>query len=142
MTSRYWQCPPMANPSTTVTQVASCAWIRKNRGDEDPLVDFVPFLVALQELGLGCDLRSRRNEPRYERCGVVDELLHPDEARAIPREPVVDGFDVGGEEAAARVARGLLDLLGRQRLLCVARGLGGQAREQHRARLPEPRVAR
>jgi len=117
------------------------ARVREHGGDEDPLIDLEPFLVALQERGLGRDLRARRDEPWREQRRIVYKLLDADEARPVLREPIVRRLDVSGEEAGARVARRLLDPLGRLRLLRVARGLRGQAREQRRARLPEARVA-
>src|SRR5260370_36068552 len=102
----------------------------------------MPLLVALDERAFRRDLGARRSDPRPERRRIVDKLLDADEARAILRESIVNGFDVGGEEMRARLARRLLDLLGRLRLPPVARRLRGQAREPRRAARPELRVAR
>src|SRR3989442_6075340 len=125
-----------------VAKVAPGGRIRGHRGAEEALIDLQSFLVALQERGLGRDLRARRSEPGHERGRIVYELLDANESRALLREPVIGAFHVGGEKAGARVARRLLDLLGRLRLVRVARGLRGQAREPRRAALPESRVAR
>src|SRR5262249_60690616 len=103
-----------------VAKVASGARIRQQRGDQDALVDLVSLFVTLQKGGLRRDLLARRGEARNERRGVIDELLDPDEARAVPRQPVVKRFRVGGEKDAARVPRRLLHLLGRWRLLRFA----------------------
>src|SRR5262249_28005144 len=55
--------------------------------------------------------------------------------------PVVKRFRVGGEKDAARVPRRLLDLLGRLRLLRVARGLRREAGQLGRILFPVSGVA-
>src|ERR1700675_1763689 len=88
------------------------------------------------------DLFARRNEPRHEHGRIVYKLLDADEARAFLREPVIDRPGMGGEKAAARVARRALDAFRALGLFGVSRGLRRQAREQRAARLPEARIAR
>ena len=93
-----------------MAQVCSGARIGKYFRNENPLVDFVPFLVALHERQLGVDLGvcGRQAGNQYSR--VINQLFDAYKARAIARQSIVERARMGRKKTRAHFARDPLDV--------------------------------
>ena len=70
-------------------------------GDEDTLVDLDAVLVGLLLRALARNLRRRRDEAGDGLRCRRQKRIEPQEARARPRQLVIEGARVGREEAFA-----------------------------------------
>src|SRR5262249_60799841 len=94
-----------ARQQHSVAEVPPAALVAEHRGEEQPLVDLEPALVALDQAILGGELLRGRKEARHEVGGADHQLLDAHETRAAFGYGVVDGLCMTLQKTAPGVPR-------------------------------------
>jgi hypothetical protein len=120
-----------------VAEVPACRLVAQHVRQQDPLVDFVTFLVALRQRIVGSNLLARRRQPRAQIGCRIGELLHAQKSLQIVRQAVVELADVGLQKPCAGAACALMDEAGCLGLHVVALRFWRQPRDELGGQPPE-----
>ena len=105
-----------------VTKMRPGLLAAQHRGDEQPLVDLQPGLLALPQAFLGGDVLRRRHQAGKLPCRRLHQLVDPHEARPVVGQRVVHRVGMLVQESRPRLAG------------AIAHIAGGEARGRQRFR--------